>query len=108
MIDEIRSLILRLWPWGWATAEGDVTAVGFHRSRRIDTADEVELVVTYKFSIGGDGPYTGLRRWTSTHYLISDIVGARQEYREGGNVTVQYRKNNPMVNKLKVNHWRLR
>jgi hypothetical protein len=82
MLANLHDALLRLWPWNWPTTEGEVTAVGLEHCRNSNSADEVTLSVSYKFSVNGHGPYTGIRMWTSTHYLVSDLLNAENQYRE--------------------------
>ncbi len=50
---------------------GDITEVTLQRVNDHGvTAGLVTLTVRYRFSIRDDGPYTGIRQWTSTHYQI--------------------------------------
>jgi hypothetical protein len=95
MFDDLYDVVSRLWSWHWPIAQGEVTAVGFQQIPRIDTADEVSLTVTYRFSVNDDGPFTGIRTWTSTHYRISDLLVARDQFHEGDAVKVRYRTDDP-------------
>lgn len=107
MIDDLRDAIYRLWSWRWPIAQGEATSVEFEQIPGINSADQVTLEVTYRFSLNNDGPYTGIRTWTSTHYRISDLLAARHRFHEGDAVKVRYRADDPSVNKLLVDSWSL-
>ena len=104
MFEVLCDSLSRLLSWKWPTAEGEVTAANVKR----DFSDEgvsFDLEVTYKFSVGDDGPYVGRSVWTGA---LSDEQRANRAMHalgEGQPVIVRYRPDDPSVNKLDRSVW---
>lgn len=62
MFGEIYDAISHLWSWRWPEAKGEITAVDVEKPKRRNGS--LRLAVAYKFSVNGDGPYTGESFWT--------------------------------------------
>jgi hypothetical protein len=100
MFEDLYNTISRLWCWTWPCAEGKVTEVlGEHISFRA-TEKRARLSVTYEFSVGNDGPYTGECFWTPIFFSISRVASARRKVHRRQRVRVRYRADDPSVNTL--------
>lgn len=51
-----------LWSWGWPEEKGEITAADVERPKNRN--GNLHLAVAYKFSVNGDGSYTGESFWT--------------------------------------------
>ena len=74
------------------------TAVDIEETRN----HEYRLSVTYKFSIGLNGPYTGEGFWKPalTYHALQRVRCAQASLRIGQRVEVRYRHDDPSVNRL--------
>ncbi len=104
MFGELYDAISYLWSWRWPEAKGEVTAVDVEKPKRRNGS--VRLAVAYKFSVNGDGPYTGESLWTPAFAAKGRVVSARHKIRVGHPVPVRYRPDDPVVNRLDGNVWR--
>ena len=106
MFEELYDHVSRLWSWRWPLADGTVTEVLVERIRHNRGRDSFRLSVTYKFSVGDDGPYTGESFWTPAFCVNKRVVAARRKIRSGQPVRVRYRQDDPSINRLDHSVWR--
>jgi hypothetical protein len=90
-----------LGAWRWPVAQGAITEVEVERIQHSD-GESWRLSVTYKFSVGADGPYTGESFWQPTFSwnAMGKLRSARRELHIGHPVQVRYRADDPSINKL--------
>jgi hypothetical protein len=63
----------------------------------------LRLAVAFKFSVGGDGPYTGQSFWTPTSR--DRVLAAQKFFRVYDTIVVRYRVDDPSVNKIAPSVW---
>jgi hypothetical protein len=99
MFDVIFDQLSYLGSWRWPVAEGEITDVLLDRDE-----DDWRVSITYKFSVGEDGPYTGESFWKPTFSwnAAKQLRSARRILRTGRAVQVRYREDDPSVNRLDV------
>jgi Protein of unknown function (DUF3592) len=105
MFGELYDAISRLWSWQWPEATGEVTAVDVERIQSSLSGLRLRLAVAYKFSVNGDGPYTGESFWNPAFRVNQRILAARHNIRVGRRVPVRYRSDDPSVNTLDRRTW---
>ncbi len=84
---------------------GKVTAVCIERIRD-NRRDHYQLAVAFKFSIGGDGPYTGESFWKPGYLEKRRVIAARKKVRLGQPVPVCYRSDDGSVNMIDRRAWK--
>lgn len=94
LYDRVSLMFWRRWP----TVEATITAVNWRRG------EQPGLVVTYEFSVGQDGPYTGEALWPS-RADDTDTTCISDRLRVGRPVTVRYRPDDPSVNTVDHTMW---
>lgn len=106
MFGDIYDAVSVLWCWRWPETVGEVTDVRVERSVDSDGGETFRLAVYYKFSIGNDGPYTGVSSWQPSFTISSKrVMAARDRVRVHQQVLVRYRSDNPSVNMLDKCVW---
>jgi hypothetical protein len=88
MFRDLYDFISLAFSWRWPRTEGVVTAVHLGVAGR----DGPQALVTYEFSLGDDGPYTGESPWFGDEVFLNSLVGQT--------VVVRYRKDDPSVNRV--------
>src|SRR5215470_2500864 len=98
MFREIYDAVSVLWVWRWSVVNGQITSVDVEQTKN----HEYRLSVTYKFSIGDDGPYTGEGFWTPalSYHGLEKVKRAQAALQIGQRVEVRYRPDDPSVNRL--------
>jgi hypothetical protein len=100
MFEDLYDSISRLGSWRWPVADGVITEVlGEHIEFR-SGEKRARLSVTYEFTVGGDGPYTGEGFWTPLFSSIRRVAAARRKVHGHQRVRVRYRPDDPSVNVL--------
>jgi hypothetical protein len=94
-----------LWFRRWPEAMGEVTAVDVERILDSAGSETFRLSVTYKFSIGNDGPYTGESFWQPFFFQKKRVLAARHNIHVHEQVPVHYRPDDPSVSKLDRSAW---
>jgi hypothetical protein len=106
MFEDLYDTISRLWSRRWPEAMGEVTAVAVER---IGTSPRdkgrLRLAVAYKFSVNGEGSYTGESFWSPAFRFSRAVLAARRNIRVGQPVLVRYRTDDPSVNTLDRHVW---
>jgi hypothetical protein len=103
VFDDLYDTMSKLFSWWWPSSEGEVTAVDIDSV--VDRYGErLLLVVSYKFSLGDDGPYTGEYSWEPG--WSARVLAAKDNMHVGLPVTVRYRPDDPSVNTLDRRTWR--
>ncbi len=108
MFEDLYDAISFAWSWRWPTVNGQVTSAEIERIRHSNRRnDTLRLSVTYGFSIGGDGPYSGEDFWTPTFTIgsVKRIKNAKRKFRAGEHVLIRYRSDDPSVNRLDRSVW---
>jgi len=105
MFVELYDAISRLWSWRWPEAAGEVTAVDVEKIERSRGFVRLRLAVAYKFSVNGDGPYTGESFWNPAFWVNRRVLAAQHNIRVGHQVLVRYRPGDPSVNTLDRRIW---
>ena len=106
MFEALYDRISLLWAWQWPTANGEVTEVVAERLlRHGNKGDTFRLSVTYKFSIGSDGPYTGESFWSLSFCTVRRVRAARHKIHKRQHVLVRYRADDPSVDTLHPGIW---
>ena len=106
MFSDLYNAVSFLWSWSWPTVDGEVTEVIVERIRHSRNPDTLRLSVTYEFSIGSDGPYTGESFWAPAFCRKRRVVASRHKMHTHKRVLVRYRKDDPSVNRLDWSVWR--
>jgi hypothetical protein len=105
MFEGLLDFLSSLWSGSWPEAIGEITDVGTARVRT-RYGYFLQLIVSYKFSIGDDGPYTGEDYWQAYPFGSNrQVIRARQRFRTGDLVVVRYRKADPSTNKIDRSVW---
>jgi len=94
-----------LWSWRWPTVDGRVTEVLVERLRHSRNPDTLRLSVTYEFSVGADGPYTGESFWAPAFCRNRRVTAARHKIHGHQHVLVRYRADDPSVNRVDQSAW---
>lgn len=102
MFEALWDELSRLGSWRWPVAQGEVTYAELEEFSGGDGGAELRLSVTYKFSIGADGPYTGEAFWQPRWSWngLEKLQDALKEMHIGRPVGVRYKPNDPSVNQL--------
>ena len=95
-----------LWSWGWPEEKGEITAADVERPKNRN--GNLHLAVAYKFSVNGDGSYTGESFWTPALATKRRVLAARHKIRLGHPVDVRYTADDPSVNRLDRDAWKSR
>jgi len=101
MFDDLYDAISFVASWKWPEATGEVTAADVERIRDSRGNVRLRLAVAFKFSVNGDGPYTGESFWNPAFFVNRQVLAARRRIRVGQPVIVRYRKDDPSVNRLR-------
>ena len=105
MFDGLLDSLSFLWSGSWPKAIGEITDVYTARLRG-RYGYYLRLIVSYKFSIGEDGPYTGEDYWQAYPFgSTRRVIRARQRFRTGDFLVVRYRKADPSTNKIDRSVW---
>ena len=100
MFEDLSDSFTKLFSWRWPTVEGVITAIGTEPAPR----GELQLAISYEFSVGDDGPYTG-EYYCGTRF-VPTVTASDGDSLIGKSVTVRYQPNNPSVNTLDPRQWR--
>ncbi len=85
MFEDLRDYVSRLCFWRLVTTEGTITGVEIDRvSGRV--------LIYYRFSVGDDGPYTGV------HFAEGFPLPRVKDLNVGQTITVRYRRDDPSLN----------
>ena len=103
VFEELDDSLSKLLSSRWPTAEGEVTAASVKRDAGEDVTYDVE--VSYKFSVGKDGPYVGIAVWTGALSNEQRAKDAEHALHAGRPVLVRYRPDDPSVNALDRSVW---
>ena len=106
MFEDLYDVLSALSSWKWPAVSGEVTAVDVERFAHSREPDTFRLSVTFKFSVGDDGPYTGESFWAPVFFQNKRVPAAKDKIRVGQTVLVRYRPDDPSVNKLDHSVWR--
>ena len=68
--------------------------------------ERYRLSITYKFSVGTDGPYTGEDFWNPYFSTKGRSHAAEHKFHVGQPITVRYRSDDPSENRLDRSTWR--
>jgi hypothetical protein len=101
MFDDLYDAISFGASWTWPEATGEVTAADIERIRDGGGSVRQRLAVAFKFSVNGDGPYTGESFWNPAFFVNRRVLAARRRIRVGQPVVVRYRKDDPSVNRIR-------
>ena len=82
MFEDLYDALSYLWSWNWPTAQGQITEVLIERVRHTRGGETVRLSVTYQFSVGTDGPFTGESFWAPAFFRRRQYRG-REESASG-------------------------
>jgi hypothetical protein len=105
MFEDLYDATSYLWSWSWPSVEGRITEVLVERIRHNRNPDSFRLSVTYEFSIGADGPYTGESFWAPAFCRKKRVIAARHKIHSRQPVVVRYRADDPSVNRLDRSVW---
>ena len=105
MFDDLYDAISLLGSWRWPEVMGEITAVDVERIKHSDGSVRLRLAVAYKFSLNGDGPYTGESFWNPAFCVNRRVRDARRKIRVRKPVLVRYRSDDPSVNRLDRHEW---
>ncbi len=105
MFEDLYDAVSFLWSWSWPVVDGRITEVLVERIRHNRNPDTFRLSVTYEFSIGADGPYTGESFWAPAFCRNRRVVAARHKIHARQRVVVRYRADDPSVNRLDRSAW---
>ena len=99
MFEALMDEVSKLFSWQWPIAQGEITVAEIER---IHDNEALRLSVTYKFSIGDDGPYSGEAYWQPKFsiHLVEKMRTAKKQMFVGRPVEVRYRPSDPSVNRL--------
>ena len=103
MFEDLYDAISMYWSARWPSIEAEVTAVDVERIER-RRGETLRLAVAYKFSIGEDGPYTGVTFWEPSNGS-ERVPAAKNQFELGQAVLVRYRRDDPSVNTLDRSVW---
>lgn len=106
MFGELYDAISFLWSWRWPEEKGQITAVTVERIEDHRGDVRLRLALAYKFSVNGDGPYTGESFWNPDFCVNRRVMAARRRVRRGQSVIVRYRADDPSVNTLDARAWK--
>jgi hypothetical protein len=106
MFGDLFDALSYIYSWHWPVVEGEITVVEVERLRLRQHENTLRLSVTYKFSVGDDGPYTGESFWQPPFCTNKRVVAARHKLHRGQHVIVRYRPDDPSVNRLDRSVWR--
>ena len=65
----------------------------------------LRLAVAYKFSVNGDGPYTGESFWNPAFFVNRRVLAALHKLRIRQPVIVRYKTDDPSLNRLDRRLW---
>ena len=99
MFEDLFDSISKLFSWRWPTAEGVIIAIRTKLAGR----GKLRLAISYEFSVGTDGPYTG-EDYCGTRFFPAATIAANKML-VGKAVTVRYRPNDPSINTLDPGQW---
>ncbi len=105
MFDDLYDAISFFWSSRWPEAMGEITAIDLERITDSHGNVRLRLAVAYKFSVNGDGPYTGEAFWHPAFFVNKRVLAARHKLRVGQPVAVRYRGDDPSVNRLDHREW---
>jgi Protein of unknown function (DUF3592) len=105
MFGDLYDAVSLLFSQRWPAVQGEVTAVDLERIEHRRRRDTLRLAIAYKFSIGDDGPYTGVSFWTPGRSGKKRLEAAQQKIHSGQQVVVRYRAGDPSVNVLDRGTW---
>jgi hypothetical protein len=105
MFEDLYDAVSQIFSHWWPQARGEITAIDVERVRHSRGSDTLRLAVTYKFSLGSDGPYTGESFWQPPFLTNKRVAGARHKLRLRQSVNVRYRSDDPSVNRLDHEVW---
>jgi len=105
MFEDLYDAVSFLWSWTWPTVDGNVTEVLVERIKHNRNPDTFRLSVTYEFSVGADGPYTGESFWAPAFCRNRRVTAARHKIHNHQRVLVRYRRDDPSVNNLDRSAW---
>lgn len=103
MFGDFYDAISSLWSSRWPEAMGEVTAVDVEWVGGRN--GHLRLAVAYKFSVSGNGPYTGESFWYPAVFIDRRVRAAQTKIRVGHPVAVRYRPDDPSVNRLDRRVW---
>lgn len=106
MSSDLYDAVSFLGSWRWPLASGEVTAAEIETITDSRGNVQRRLAIAYKFSIGADGPYTGESFWSPAFFSSRSLVSARRGVRNGKQVLIRYRTDDPSVNRLDGSVWR--
>jgi len=86
MFGELYDSISLLFSWRWPKTDGVITG-----SYSVPSRDGPQVFVTYEFSLGDDGPYTGESAGFGDEVFLNSLVVQP--------IVVRYKKSDPSVNK---------
>ena len=88
MFEDLRDYFSKLCFWRLPTAEATVTRIEVDRVTG-------RVLIYYQFSLGDDGPYTGM------HFAEGELpLPAVKSLNVGQAITVRYRRDDPSINTL--------
>jgi hypothetical protein len=105
MFDDLRDALSFLGSWRWPETMGEVTAVDVESIEHSRGDVRLRLAIAYKFSVNGDGPYTGESFWNPAFFVNRRVRAARHKIRVRQPVIVRYRTDDPSVNRLDRRVW---
>lgn len=100
MLEDLYNAATFLGSWRWPELKGDITAVDVERIKGNRGNVRLRLAVAFKFSVNGDGPYTGESLWNPAFCVNRRVLEARRRVRVGQSVRVRYRTDDPSVNRI--------
>ena len=98
MFGDLHDAISLLFGRRWPKAEGVITSMGAK-----SVGEGYVLIVEYKFCVGEDGPYTGELECPLA--AVGDMTEYNERLRVGEPITIQYRPDDPGVNKADSSIW---
>ncbi len=87
MFEDLHDYLSKLCFWQLATTEGTITGI------EIDQVSG-RVLIYYRFSVGDDGPYTGV------HFAEGLPLLRVKDLSVGRTIAVRYRRDDPSVNTL--------
>ena len=76
MFDDLYYVLSFGWSWKWPSVQGTITEVLIERLHPTSGNERCRLSVTYEFSVGADGPYTGEDFWNPYFFSKRRTIGA--------------------------------
>jgi hypothetical protein len=106
MFEDLYDGMSFFWLWRWPDVEGHVTEALVECLHANTSYERCRLSVTYEFSVGNDGPYTGESFWDPSFSSKRRAHAARHKFHIGQTVAVRYRRDDPSINRLDRSVWR--